>query len=268
MRQYRFGINADIYENRPEEEFLPCIKAAGFDEVFSLYPGAERVRELAGHFARHGLDYACIHAPWDGINHLWREGEAGEDIIARLIACTESCGELGVPMTVVHLSSGENAPPITDCGRRRLEWLVETAEKHRVILAFENQRKLANLAYVFEEYADSPYVGFCWDCGHEHCFTPGRAHMPLFGKKLVYTHIQDNFCLPDRQTPDAHLIPFDGNIDYRYVADMLDGVNFDGALTLEVAGDSPHYADLTLEQFCARAAAAVRRLADLRTDRG
>ena len=56
MRQYRFGINADIYENRPEEEFLPCIKAAGFDEVFSLYPGAERVRELAGHFARHGLD--------------------------------------------------------------------------------------------------------------------------------------------------------------------------------------------------------------------
>jgi sugar phosphate isomerase/epimerase len=84
----------------------------------------------------------------------------------------------------------------------------------------------------------------------------------------VYTHIHDNFCLPDRQTPDAHLIPFDGNIDYRYVADMLDGVNFDGTLTLEVAGDSPHYADLNLEQFCARAAAAARRLATLRADRG
>ena len=100
-----------------------------------------------------------------------------------------------------------------------------------VQIAFENQRKLANIAWTFEEIEDAPNVGFCWDTGHENCFTPGRQYMPLFGKKLICTHIHDNNGVFDH---DEHLLPFDGKLDFVRAARQIRESGFTGALVLEV----------------------------------
>ena len=128
-------------------------------------------------------------------------------------------------------------------------------------LGFENQRKIGNLSFILELYNDVPQVRFCWDVGHEACFTPGREYMPLFGNKLVYTHIHDNEKV---YNGDLHLIPFDGKIDYRRTAELLRKYDYQGTLTLEIAPKkSGRYDDLTIDQFFARAYTAAQRLRDL-----
>jgi len=264
MSACKIGISAGAYKGITIEETMPYLRNAGFDATFTGYRDLAQVSRFAELFAANGIFYESIHAPWDNINQIWLDGEEGARVLARFCECVESCAAIGVPIAVVHLSSGENPPPVTDCGRGRWETLIETAEKNNIVLAFENQRKLSNLAYIFETYPHHPNVAFCWDCGHESCFTPGRSYMPLFGKKLVCTHLHDNFGLPDRQTPDVHILPFDGNMDYQYVADMLDRDNYRGTLMLEVSSRHETYANMTAEDYYLRAAAALRRLESLR----
>lgn len=261
---WRIGINAGAYKGTSLPDSVPYIVENGFDAVFTGYKTKAYALELANLFSNAGLAYESIHAPFKGINAIWLEGEEGDAMLATLVDCVEGCAGAGVPIAVIHLSSGENPPPITDIGRARFDTLIETAGKHNVVLAFENQRKIANLAYVFDYYPDAPQVKFCWDCGHENCFTPGRHYMPMFGKNLVCTHIHDNIGLPDAKSPDIHILPFDGNMDYAHVASEIVRSPFRGTLMMEVSSaKTDRYADFDAAAWYARAAAAVRRIADL-----
>lgn len=261
---WRIGINAGAYKGISIPDSVPYIVESGFDAVFTGYKNKAYAVELATTFAAAGLAYESIHAPFKGINAIWLHGEEGDAMLATLVDCVEGCAGAGVPIAVIHLSSGETPPPITDIGRARFDMLIETAGKNNVILAFENQRKIANLAYVFDYYPDAPQVRFCWDCGHESCFTPGRRYMPMFGKKLVCTHIHDNFGDPVERTPDIHILPFDGNMDYVRVAEDIARSPYRGTLMLEVnSAKTDRYADFGAAEWYNRAAAAVRRIGDL-----
>lgn len=202
----------------------------GFDAVFTCSTEGN-VENFAKEAHKAGIYYECVHAPFKGINNIWLDNEEGEQMLKSLLACVDDCHNADVPKMVVHLSSGVKPPRMNDLGFKRFDELVAHAVKQDVILAFENQRKLANIAYIFETYNDVEQVRFCWDTGHEQCFAGGREYMPLFGHKLVYTHIHDNFSQPGG---DLHMIPFDGNIDYAKVVKHLKNANYTGSLTLEI----------------------------------
>ena len=160
----------------------------------------------------------------------------------------------------MHLSSKENCPHVTDAGLANFDRLHTHAKEQGVILAVENQRKLGNIATILEIYGKDSNVGFCWDVGHEACFANGREYMPLFADRCVMTHIHDNNC---RYNIDEHLIPFDGQINFRRTADLIHDADYSGTLMLEL--DLPHegsdkYADLSLAQFVSKAYAAINRL--------
>ena len=183
MRKKGIAYSAEYGTN--DRESLQAIRSAGFDAVmFGWYP-SEKIKELSLICRSIGLEPEIIHAPFRGINDIWTEGEAGEKMLDALIENVVNAGDNGIPYVVVHLSSGDNAPHLNDIGIRRFERLVEAAKKNSVTVAFENQRKLANIAYMMERYRDCPNVGFCWDNGHEACFAGGREYMPLFGKHLA-----------------------------------------------------------------------------------
>jgi sugar phosphate isomerase/epimerase len=173
---------------------------------------------------------------------------------------------VGAPIAVVHLSSGDNPPTVTDVGRSRFAALVEYARKKGIKIAFENQRKLFNLAWALETFGPEDGVGFCWDCGHEGCFTPGKQFMPWFADRLICTHIHDNYGIFD---DDRHLLPFDGKLDFERVARQLREANWQGSVMLEVIlGKNSHYKgsnyeDLTPEQYLIRAADAAKKLAKM-----
>ena len=257
MRQ--IGINMGAMRGLSNEDYSKRVKELGFDTVFTgvAKTWTDQCR-LADIFAANGLTYETLHAPFGHINDIWLDTEGGEKMLEELMFSVGACHASGAPILVVHLSSGLKPPSITDIGRGRFETLVEHAAQKGVTIAFENQRKLANISWAFENFEDCDNVGFCWDCGHEACFTLGREYMPLFGKKLVCTHIHDNTA---EFNADLHLIPFDGNIDFTRFAEHIRKSGYTGPLTLEViSGNSNYYGGVAIDDYLQKAADAVKKL--------
>lgn len=258
---HKLGINYTAGKLGTLQETMDEYAHLGFDAVFTGYDALAENGEYAEAIAKAGLWYECIHAPFDRINEIWREGETGEDVTRELIANIECCRRFSIPYVVVHLSAGNNAPCVNDLGHARFDRVVEAAVKNGVTVCFENQRKLANIAFAFEIYDKIDQVRFCWDIGHEMCFTAGRQYMPLFGKKLVYTHIHDNLC---EQEGDLHMLPFDGRIDFAARAKLLREYGYQGTLTLEVIpGHGGLYLDADMHEYYQKAYNAVRRIRDM-----
>ena len=259
MREIGFNLGAHKEMDLPT--YCAFIRDLGFSRVFSGSTDPDKVRTQAETVHAAGLCYDTLHAPFKKImNPIWYEGDEGEDTLRQLTGCVDLCAEIGAPIAVVHLSAGDKAPPPTDIGRGRFIRLVEHAAMKGVKIAFENQRKLANIAWAFEEFKDAPHVGFCWDCGHEGCFTPGRRYMPLFGGRLICTHIHDNDGVLNA---DRHLLPFDGCLDFEYVAEALRGADPTVPLVLELKRKDDMYGEMSDEDYLIRAAQAIKRVRDM-----
>ena len=247
------------------EEFTGLMKQYGFDAVctesITRSEAAEQAA-LAEAIAKQGISYESIHAPFSHINDIWFDTAEGQQMLEELKAAVDLCKLSDVPVLVTHHSQGFTLPPPTDIGRGRFIELVEYAAKKNVNIAFENLRSLANLAWAFEEFDKAENVGFCWDCGHEYCFTQRIHFMPLFGHKLIFTHIHDNACEYDR---DRHLIPFDGTMPFDFIAQQLRDSGYQGTLMSEAfpkfrPGVFDSYQDTTAEEFICRCAAAMKKL--------
>ncbi len=259
MRQ--IGINLGLWKGIEPEEAARKTKALGFDCVFTGVPAIKMIPKIRTALEENGLVWESMHAPFGHINDIWLEGEAGDIMLRELFNCIDCCVLGGVGIAVVHLSAGDNAPPVTDIGRRRFAELVDYAATKEVTVAFENQRKLANLAWAMETFPEGSNAGFCWDCGHESCFTPGREYMPLFGKRLVCTHIHDNHGI---YNGDDHMLPFDATMDFDRVARRIRESGYTGSLMLEVSpGKSEMYAGMSWDTYHERAAAAVKKLREM-----
>lgn len=254
-------IGISFFGGTPYEKQVECLKNVGVSRTFigSEYPEFDKVMEC---FEKNGIICETLHAPFNKINDIWYEGEAGDEMLDRLIDSVDKCARYKIPVTVVHLSSGCPMTAISEIGDKRFEKLVNYAVEKGVTVAFENQRYLENLQHGFEK---NPKAGFCWDCGHESCFTPGLKFMPLFGDKLVALHISDNAC---EYNADNHVLPFDGKIDFEQVAKELAENGYEGTLMLEITKNAAYngekiYENMTEEEFYERAAASARRLADM-----
>lgn len=256
MRQ--IGINMHAVRGMTDEEYVIAIRDLGFNTVFTGTDTDPAYHARMGELlAKHGLVYETLHAPFKGINSMWLPGEEGDAMLARLKQSIDHCLIGGAGISVVHLSSGLTPPPVTDLGRARYTELVEYAASKKVRIAFENQRFLSNISWAFETFTDPSVVGFCWDMGHEACFARGREYMPLFGDRLICTHIHDNTAVFN---DDRHMIPFDGMINYHKAADHLNRVGYTGPLTLEVGCGSASCGEITPIEYLTRCAAAVKKL--------
>lgn len=261
---HTLGINLHAIKGLTDDEYLREIAALGFSATFSGVKDAARQATIADSCAKYGITYETLHAPFSHINDIWREDDCG--MLDALFTCIDHCVYAGVGIAVVHLSSGETPPPMCDLGFDRIRRLVAYAVGKNVKIAFENQRKLGNLSWALETFG-SDAAGFCWDCGHESCFTPGRQYMPIFGNRLICTHIHDNTGIFNM---DNHWIPFDGQIDFSRVAAQLRAADYSGSLMLELGNSSPNgsgdkYDGISPEEYLRRAytaAATLREMVD------
>ena len=249
----KIGIIQNSFGKLPIEEEIRLMKENGFSATF-LYCEYEDFDRDVATFREAGIDVETIHAPYDGINNMWLEGDAGDRMLQRLLGCCDAAKRNSIPLVVVHLSSGNTPPMINQTGNERFGKLMEYARNLGVSIAFENQRKLGNLAHAFEYYNDAR---FCWDVGHEACFTEGREYMPLFGDRLSALHIHDNTAEANK---DYHMIPYDGVIDLDKAARFIAASDFDGTLMLEVVRNaSTFYQTTPPEEYFRRAGEAAKR---------
>ena len=254
--EMKIGISWDAYGDGELNinEQIALMKKYGFEATFAMSdnPELDAIVEAA---RGEDITHDTCHAPFRGINRIWSDNSDGDDALLMLKNSVDACARNNIPVDVVHLSSGDNAPRISDAGYRHFRELVDYADCNGVQIAFENQRKLANIAFAFEEF---PTAGFCWDVGHEACFAYGREYMPLFGSKLVALHIHDNFAVHEG---DRHMIPFDAGLDFDKAARYIAESGFEGTVMLELMRHtSGEYEDYTPDEYFGKAAAAADRI--------
>jgi len=255
------GINLYCYG---DEKMLSVEKQAelmeenGFTKTFDFPSSRKTCERNAEILSKYGISYDTLHAPFKGINSMWRQGDEGDAMLERLIDGVDKCALVGAGVLIVHLSSGIPAPRISDTGFARFDALMEHAEKKNIKIAYENQRFVANIAAVMEGY---PEAGFCWDVGHEGCFAFGKKYMPLFGDRLSALHLHDNHKVFNG---DEHMIPFDGKLDYGYIAKEIADSKYTGTLMLELMRSNSHYYDdVSPEDYYKRAGNAAKKLSDM-----
>lgn len=257
------GLNADCIRDGFTYGNIVKLKEAGFDGFFvcATQAGVSKYKDIGESV---GLNFEFIHAPFAGINTMWEEGDGYQRIFNSMKVTIETAASVGVPVVVLHLSSGWEPPAPNELGFKRFDQLVNLARQKNVKIAFENLRNVENLHAIMERYKDNPAVGYCYDAGHEHCYTQGVDWIREFGDKLLCVHIHDNFGYDRSCDPDIHILPFDGNVDYADMMRRLDDVGFEGCLMLEVFNSSREdYKQLSEDEFIATCFDRIKKISEL-----
>ncbi|MGH4121627.1 MAG: sugar phosphate isomerase/epimerase family protein [Clostridium sp.] len=249
-----FGYPIDISER------FRLIKQAGFDGVL-LWWGDENIdtdgaKEKQPELAlENGLIIENVHLPFSGTNDLWLDNINGDEYENLIITSIEQCANFQIPTVVMHLTRGNNPPPICKTGLNRIRRIVDIAENLNVSVALENLRKPEYMDYILQEIS-STKLGFCYDSGHNNCFTPKRDFLKHYGDRLFALHLHDNDGIDD-----LHMIPFDGNIQWNKIKNELDDICYKGAISLEVEqGRYDKYRNMSAEEFLRRAFISATKL--------
>jgi len=156
--------------------------------------------------------------------------------------------DLGAEWVTVHPGYGVGIPTLEwirskamDGLRRSLDRLLPIAERLQVPLAVENLTPVSpeseivflldspeELSRLLREYP-SPALKVCIDVGHAEVSKGFSAFWSVAKDRCVALHIHDN----DSHT-DLHLVPGNGNIDWRKILSVLRNDGFKGALNVEL----------------------------------
>lgn len=263
------GISFYRSEVLSYEEQAKLYKKYGVNHTFimSNHPDFDKLMVV---FREHGLICDNLHAPYKGINNMWREDEElAQNMLVQFYDCVDKCAQNGIPAMVLHTSTGKFFTEVNELGVKRFKKLFDYAAEKGVTIALENQRITGLLGYFMDHFDD---LKFCWDCGHEYGVSGVVGFMKMYGRRLAALHIHDNRCRKDANgcdiDTDDHLLPFESKIDFDDVAKQIAESGYDGAMMLEVSryeviDDKAVYGHLTDEQFIARAAAAAGKLRDM-----
>lgn len=244
----KYGIHLGKIDKDPRAD-LEAIKAAGFDAVLIHLGGKRPDGVLAEDISAAGLVIDNVHAPWGGINHIWVPGERGDNVTAALLEHMQTCASIGVKRIVYHVSAGNAYPPINDIGIVRMERLVESAERLGIDMCLENQRFFHFIDYIYYKI-DSKRLRFCYDSGHEACFSQTKLALPKYRDRLSALHLHDN---DGGYEHDMHLMPgYSIGVDWDYVRRYIS--DYTGVISLELR----YVNGMTREEFYTAAINAAK----------
>ena len=217
----------------PFSDIIKLIKEAGFKSVMTWW-GDEFVniigpKEQHAEIIRNaGLELENAHFPFENVNDIWEDTAAGQEIFDQYCSYIDELKLYNVPTAVVHTTSGDYPPPCNQFGIDRFKRLIERAEKNNVNIALENVYRPEYMDSIFESIK-SDRLKFCYDSGHENCFTPGSDYLAKYGDKLAAMHLHDN-----DGTSDQHLFPFTGTVKWERVMAHLKRLGYKGPLSFEI----------------------------------
>lgn len=233
------ALNLTVLAGREisQMEAIPLIAEAGFDGCFWVAEEGIPAAEVASLSRQAGLKMEFIHAPVRHVDTLWMEGEEGEQRLNILMDWLRQCGEAQIPVMVCHVWTKFAPIEPNALGIDRFGQLLDLAQREGVKIAFENAEVDKFLAFVREQLWNHPAACFCWDTGHELCYNRGVDQLALYGDKLFCTHLNDNLGQTGAEVTsadDAHMMPFDGKVDWTSAARRLRALNYSGPLTFEL----------------------------------
>lgn len=239
---------------------MKTMKEVGFDACFlPVNPqNPEHWKALCNIAREIGLEIDELHAPFSNINRIWYDEPVGEPVMQMLLDSIDVTARCGVSRMVIHECANRIGPDMSNAGLARFRKIIAYGKEKGVRVCVENLRRTNSLARVLDQNRDLG-VGYCWDCGHELCYTPGVNHVAIFGDLLACTHIHDNRGI---YMGDDHMLPFDGNTDWETKAKLIKKSGYTGILCGELAKDR-FYADWTDEDFIKEAYNRMKRFAEM-----
>ena len=268
----KYAINIDFgYKELSLADRLGKIRTAGFSAVFCDWHKAGDVTAIQNEVKAHGLYLNSVHAPFTTIHHMW-DAELAAEELDRQLACLRETADCAIPVMVCHAWIGFEPEAPTETGVESFRTLLQEADRLGVKIALENTEGEGYLRTLFDQFKDEPALGFCLDTGHEYCYNYAKDLLAEYGP-LTYIHVNDNLGITGDSIfwlDDAHLIPFDGIVDFDRVASWLAKLGFTDTLTCEMTtankpGRNTHdqYAKLSCEEYLARVMTAMKRLGEM-----
>ena len=218
-------------------ESIDAIKEAGFEKVFiEWYNKSWEVSQQAqlDYCRKLGLDVIFAHLGYQGINNLWLENDEGEALVTRFKNDIRICKENGFDLVVMHVTSKSEAPGPNAIGIKRLNEIVEYGKELGVKVAFENTKIKGYLEYIVDHIPDA---GICLDVGHMHAHFKDELPFEKFVDKIFAVHLHDN-----HGDKDAHLLPFEGTLDWKWLIDKLHACHYAGPITMELVYQNDYVA--------------------------
>lgn len=256
------------------KEQIRLFRQTGFEAFFTGWDS--HLKEYKKWAEEFGMIYQSVHAPFGNAAKMWHGEEEAKPAVAELLQCVRDCAEAGVELLIVHPYIGfETEENPTQQGIENFRQVVEEAKKDNVQIAFENVEGESYLQALMGAFSEEAHVGFCWDSGHEQCYNRGKDMLALYGDRLIATHLNDNLGISDYEgkifwTDDLHLLPMDGIIDWKNVAERLNKCKYDGILTFELSRngkpnrhDNDKYSRLSIGEYVAECYARACKVAHL-----
>ena len=184
-----------------------------------------------------------LRAKADLLNVRYTHAHACEGADSRselMKRCFEACSILGVKYLVVHPVYQLNGSIITDASEfvrvnaDAIHYWLPFAERNGVVILSENILWGASIkpSVIAElvKTVNHPNFGWCFDTGHVNCNNLRVSALRDVSVVPLSLHIQDNH---GDSGKDEHLIPGDGNIDWKDFLDSLHQIGYCGDLVLE-----------------------------------
>jgi sugar phosphate isomerase/epimerase len=264
------GIHATLLGETLTREGFERARQAGADCLEFPSPGErglnpdrpDEVERIGRELEATGLRPWTLHADFGPKLDLGSPyPEARRAGIANILLSARLLTDVGGEMVVVHPGVGdmrdEERPERVRACRESLEALLEEAARLPVRFAIENMLPrhvgdcAAELAALLRGLPQDR-IGFCYDTGHARLCPDGLEIARSMAGRMLTIHLQDNV-----GEGDAHLMPFDGTIDWAAVARMLDEADYRGPYVFETALP-------TAEEVIRRARETAARLHSLR----
>ena len=236
--EHKIGLATTKSSKMPESEQIKLFRKIGWEGFFTGWE-PENHAEWARLGKELSMEYQSIHAPFIGVDAMWKNSKDGEQYADMLIRCAEDCARYEIPIMVIHPYIGFNFDEYipTEAGINNFGKLIDRAEKLGIRLGIENVEGEPFLDALIKTFHSSPAVGFCLDTGHEKCYNRGKDMLALYGDKLCHTHFNDNMGVTgDTITylDDYHFVMGDGIIDWENVMKRINKTGYDGILMCEL----------------------------------
>ena len=263
----KLGFSLQSSYALPMADVLHLLRDLGLYGISPVWQHGGDLDAIAELAAQCNLAIQSLHGPLRGIPALWREDHTHAiPLLEDFLHAVDDCVTYGIPVLVVHSWTGlDYTFRETELVFSHFDTLVDYAASHGVQIAFENLEGPEYLDALMAHYRHNAAVGFCWDSGHERCYTPTRDYLTEYGDRLLMTHLNDNLGITDpggqlRGTDDLHLLPGDGTACWEQIVTKLTQARRQEILNFELKirpkGDRcTHdlYSKLPLEQYLTKA---------------
>ena len=185
---YKCKLGMELHKDLglPYDRQISLLRETGFEGFFAYWEKGMDVADLAAAARREGMIFQSLHAPggpW--ARYLWYPCEETRTAMELFVSCLRDCAEQAVPIMVLHSFYGFDLHTPTPQGLENFEKIVDQARRLGVKIAFENLEGEEYLAALLAHFRDEAAVGFCWDSGHESCYSHrDLLSQPFHGKSF------------------------------------------------------------------------------------